>query len=388
MKKDLGFVITLGIILALIIPIFILGKGTGDFIAYWSAAHLFVSGGNPYNQAEMSSLQHQTNPERFTDESGIINAWNPPWLILILLPIGILPISFAVPAWVFCNTLIIGLSIIITWKLCMGEQRSRGIIYAFLTGFLFVETISYLIMGQVTSIVLLGIILSIWFIEHDMDFPAGIALFMTTIKPHIAYLFFVLVFVWIIQKHRWKVIIALILSAVISMSIFWIIIPNWLIDYIELIRNLPINIFYTSTLGSFLAYQTNLPIFRYLAVLLIFLIKPLLRIQTKEGWLTATNLALLLSVPLSPYGFNFDHIVLLPSLVQVIAWSSRHWLPRKTIVSIAVMLLVINIILAKLISISSLEYYWFFWVPLALLGIYLLAWKISHIPQRINVAIK
>src|SRR4030042_2704069 len=103
MKKDVFFVITLGILLAVSIPLFHPGKGEGDFLTYWSAAHLFVHGGNPYDQNEMYSLQQQSDPERYSDTNGLNTAWNPPWLILILLPIGILPFSIAVPAWIFCN---------------------------------------------------------------------------------------------------------------------------------------------------------------------------------------------------------------------------------------------------------------------------------------------
>jgi hypothetical protein len=381
MKKDLGFIIILGIILALIIPVFNWGKGTGDFMAYWSAAHLFATGGNPYSQAEMISLQHLIDPGRFSDENSLINTWNPPWLILLFLPIGVLPITIATPIWIFCNVLIIGLSLIITWKLCQGEQSSKGMIFVFLSSFLFVETISYLAIGQITSIVLLGIVLVNWYLRHDMDVLAGIALFLTTVKLHIVFFFIILILIWVIRNHRWKVIIAFTFSGIVSMVIFWIVIPNWLNDYIYLLLSLPISVFYTSTIGSFLSIELNSQIFRYSGILLILLIKPLLRVQQSDGWLTATNLALLVSMPLSPYGYNFDHIMLLISIVQIIAWASMKKIPKKNVLFISICLLGINFILAKMISIKAFPYYWFFWVPIALLGIYIYAWKISRFPS-------
>jgi hypothetical protein len=375
MKKDLFFIISLGIILTLIIPIFLRENGGGDFLAYWSAAHLFVNEGNPYSQAEMRQLQQQTSPDRFINNDGFINAWNPPWLILLLLPVGILPFSIAFPIWIFCNTFLIGLALLISWKLCVGDQRSWGILFVFLSGFLYVETISYLAIGQITSIVLLGIVLFIWFLDRDLDILAGVALLLTTIKPHISYFFLILVFIWIIQNRRWKVVIGFISVALISSVIFWVIIPRWLTDYISLLNNLPFNLLYTSTFSSLISDKFNISIFKYLPVLLIFLIKPLKQIIRREGWLTATNLALLVSIPLSPYGFNFDHVVLLPSLVQIIAWSSTNEIPRKYTYFIVVGLIVINLIIAKMLSINGLEYYWFFWIPIPLLGIYLLARK-------------
>jgi len=375
MKKDILFIVTLGIILAICIPLFNPGKGGVDLLAYWSAAHLFAHGGNPYDQAAMSTLESQTSPERFSDLGTLSNAWNPPWLILIMIPIGILPYYLAIPVWIFCNILLIGMSLLITWKLCMGNQKSRGILLVYLAGFLFVETLSYLAIGQITSVVLLGIVLSLWFFNHDMDALAGIALLLTTIKPHITYFFIILVFIWVIQNRRWKVIIAFLTAALISMLIFWIVIPGWLNNYILLINNLPYSQLYTSTLGSFISEKFNISIFKYSAVLLIFLVKPLLHLVKKEGWLTATNLALLISVPLSPYGFNFDHIVILPAFVQLIAWASSAELSRKVMVFLAVSIIAVDLIIGKLTSINGLEYYWFFWIPLALFVIFLITWK-------------
>ena len=385
MKKDLFFIVSLGIILTLIIPMFLREKGGGDFLAYWSAAHLFTDEGNPYNQAEMRQLQQQTSPDRFVNNDGFINAWNPPWLILILLPVGILPFSIAFPVWVFCNTFLIGLALLISWKLCVGDQRSWGIIFVFLTGFLCVDTISYLAIGQITSIVLLGIVLFIWFLDRNLDILAGIAILFATIKPHISYFFLIIVFIWIIQNRRWKVAIGLILAALISLAIFWVIIPSWLTDYISLLNNLPFNLLYTSTFASLISDKFNISIFKFLPILLIFLIKPLLQIIRREDWLTAANMVLLVSIPLSPYGFNFDHIVLLLSIVQIIAWSSKNEIPRKYTYFIFVGLVVINLIIAKMLSIDGLEYYWFFWIPIPLLGIYLFAWKTRNAYRKATI---
>jgi len=375
MKKDIFFIIALGIILSIGISFYNPWKGGGDFLAYWSAAHLFVHGGNPYNQAEMSSLQYQIDPERFSLSTGLINAWNPPWLILILLPIGLIPYAIAIPIWIFCNTFLIGMALIITWKLCIGDQKSRGILFVYLAGFLFVETLSYLAIGQITSLVLLGIVLFIWLLERDLDILAGIALLLTTIKPHISYFFFLLVFIWIIQNHRWKVFVGFCLTALISLVIFWILIPSWVKDYALLVSSLPYNSVYTSTLGNFISEKFNISIFNFSAVLLIFIVKPLLKLITKDGWLTTTNLALLSSIPLSPFGFNFDQIVILPAIVQIISWSSAHLVPRKSTIFVIISFIFFDLILLIMTSINGLEHYWFFWIPIALLGIYLTVWK-------------
>jgi hypothetical protein len=383
MRKNIVFLLVLGIFFTIAFSLFDLVKGGGDIIAYWSASHIFISGGNPYNQSEMGALQQITSPERFTNNSELINSWNPPWIILLLLPIGILPFSVASLVWIFINVFLIGSSLIITWRLCVGDKQSKGIIYVFLSSFLFVETISYLAIGQITSLVLLGIILVIWLINHELDFLAGMALLITTIKPHISFFFIILVFIWVIKKHRWKVLVGFISLALFSMGFFWLINPGWLNDYIHLLLILPYNQLYTSTVGSFTSENFNISIFKYSAILLIFLIKPLYEIIEKEGWLTTTNIALLSSLSLAPYGFNFDQIVLLPTIVQLIAWITTHELPKKSIIFVIVSLVLMDFLIIYMISIPGLENYWFFWIPIVMLGIYLITWKTRYVSTEI-----
>lgn len=378
MKNNLIFLCILGIIFAVSIPLIRSGGGEGDFLAYWSASHLFVTGGNAYDQAEMSALQYATSPETFIDNPIIKIAWNPPWLILLLIPIGLLPYSIAVPAWIFCNTLIVGLSLIVAWKLCGGESKSRGILWVFIAGFLFVETIVYLASGQITGLLLLGILLSIYCLERKWDYYAGIALLLTTIKPHLSYFAVLLILIYILKYRRWKVLIGLVCAALASAIVFWIITPGWVKDYATLVSDLPYNLLYTSTIGSFVSTKFNTNIFKYLAVLLLFLFKPLINSVEKEGWLSSTNQALLLSLPISPFGFNFDQILILPSIVQIIYWSASHQLTRKTTLIIALSLVFVNLLIAKLTSINELEQYWFFWIPFAVLGIFLFAKHAKH----------
>ena len=382
MKKDLLFIITLGIILAIFIPLFSPDKGRVDLLAYWSAAHIYASGGNPYSQAEMGQLERQTDPERFAKSDILSNAWSPPWLILIMLPVGVLPYTIAIPVWIFCNTLLIGVSLLLTWKICVGNRPSRGILVVYLAGFLFVETLTYLAIGQITSLVLLGIVLGIWLLDRNLDFLAGIAFLLTTIKPHISYFFLLLAFIWVIQNRRWKVLVGFLISALISMLVFWITNPDWIIDYLTLLNNLPFSRLYLSTLGDFMSVKFKLSIFNYSALLLVFLVKPLLQLLKAEGWMTATNLALLISIPLSPYGFNFDHVVILPAFVQLIAWASSDELPRKAIVFLAASLALIELIVGKMAMINGLEYFWFFWIPLAILAVFVIVWKMRYAPQK------
>jgi hypothetical protein len=374
----------LGILLPVFIHFYKPGAGQGDFLAYWSASHLLISGGNPYAHSSISALEQSTTPEIISQGEVFLNAWNPPWLLLILAPLGFLSYPIAALVWIFCNTFFIGLALIISWHMCEGIQPSRGILVVFLAGFLFGETISYLAIGQITALVLLGMLLFIWWQDHHSDLLAGAVLLLVTIKPQISYFFLLIVLIWVVRNHRWKVIEGFVIVALSSLFIFGIIDPSWVNDYITLLNNMPYSLIYTSTIGSFLASIFHVKIFYLSAIVLLFFIKPILRILEKDGWFTTMNIVLLLSLPLSPFGFNFDQIVILPSIVQIIAWLWNHKIPTKTTTLIIGCLALFYAFVLAMLSINGLEYYWFFIIPIIFLPIYLFTWKTSQRPQKLS----
>jgi hypothetical protein len=99
-------------------------------------------------------------------------------------------------------------------------------------------------------------------------------------------------------------------------------------SYIRLLSSFPIQGFVTTTLGGFISVEYEIKIFRFVGLLLFPLIFPLLKLIEREGWLPAINIALLVSIPLSFYGFCFDEIMLLPAIGQMVFWVVRKELPR------------------------------------------------------------
>jgi hypothetical protein len=375
MKKDILFICVLGIIFSVSIQLRTPNSHVSDFLAYWSASHLLITGSSPYDHTALSALEQSINPDLASQGEAFLNTWNPPWLILIFTPFGLMPYKIAELVWTFFNTVLIGLALIISWQMSSKASSSRGILYVFLACYIFGETISYLVIGQITSLVLIGMVLSIFLIDHHLDLLAGFALLLSTIKPQVSYFFLIIMLIWIIQNRRWQIIEGLAIAASSTLIIFWIVNPGWVTDYIILIKSMPYYAIYTSTIGSFMASLFNIRIFYVMAIILIFLIKPILIILKRDGWLTAMNISIIISLPLSPFGFNFDQILILPSIVQIIAWLSTNQLSKKITRIILGCLASFYLLVYWLLSINRLEYYWFFIVPIAFLPIYIISWK-------------
>jgi hypothetical protein len=382
MKNQIIAVLLLSVIISVLVPFLTPGKGQADFKAYWAAAAVIVRGGNPYDPNDMLAIQQEVVAGQEGNTNLVLNAWNPPWLILLMVPLGWLPFNLAAGIWMFINLLFLGIMLILTWDMLIIQNGDRGFPIVLVVGYFFIPTIILISMGQISSLVLLGIILGLRWIQKTQDWLAGSALLLTTIKPHLSYFLLLLIFVWVVQNRRWKIIGGMAVAALLSLGIFFILLPGWPGDYITLIRSMPYTQIYTSTVGSLMAAVFGIKLFYLSAVLILFLIRPLLNLVRSEGWLVPANFSLLVGIPLSPFGFLFDQILLLPAIIQIIAWIWSKELRGVEAIVIAGCTILVNIGVLMLVTLEEPKYYyWFVWAPLALLVIYFIAWKIRYVRQ-------
>jgi len=381
MKNQIIAILVLSLLLSVLIPILAPEKGQADFKAYWSTAALFVHGGNPYNPNEMLEIQNEAAGLQEGTEA-VLNAWNPPWLILLLAPLGFLSFHLAIKVWLFINLLMIGNALILTWDLYSVRNDIRGFQYIMLASFFYIPTIFTIAMGQISGLVLVGIILCLSWLNKNQDWFSGAALLVTMIKPHLSYFFILLVLVWIIKNRRWKIIGGMVSFAAVTTLIFSIILPDWPKDYFSLILSMPFTQIYTSTVGSFMDVIFGTKLFYFSAVIVLFLLNPVHALTRSEEWLVPANFSLLIGVPFSPYGFLFDQIVLLPSIIHIIVWIRTKQIRGINALLISLSLMLINVGLLVLATAQGGQgYFMFTWAPLVLLVTYFLAWKIKSEPS-------
>ena len=158
-------VVALGaVVLHRVLPRYRYGlTGTCDWVEYWSAARLLWSGQDPYDPDAMLRIQRSVGSELL----GPILMWNPPWLLLRLSPVLFPPFPVSALAWV-------GLNIAL---LLAGALLARGAIPA---GTRLEPRAAWL--------------------------AAGLFLALTSVKPHVVYLLWIVAAWWVVVRGRWSVV--------------------------------------------------------------------------------------------------------------------------------------------------------------------------------------
>jgi len=149
------------------------GMGDEDLVVYWSAARLLAQRQNPYDSAALRGLQQQVRPQRAVGEEQGFASWNPPWLLLVLLPLGMLPLDLAVPVWAVTNIALIAVASLLAWRLAGGKGDRTGTLMTLASGWLFGATLWTIHIGQVSGLLLLGLVLGSWWLSRGQDSRAG-----------------------------------------------------------------------------------------------------------------------------------------------------------------------------------------------------------------------
>ena len=346
--------------------------GTTDLVAYWTAGQLMRAGDSPYDSEKLYQLQRHLGSRDTTPTS----VWNPPWLLLWIFPLLLAPFPLAALIWLALNFGLILACGTLIWRTLAGPSAARQIGIAWMATVAFLPALFTLRMGQISSIVLLGVVGFLYFASQDRDFLAGSCLALTTIKPHVVYLLWIPAAWWIIDGRRWKVAAgaaSLLLPSIGLLMLKW---PAAVMGYQTVLRHPPVS-YAAPTAGTVLRLLafggTEGTQFLPSLVVGLSVLGYLLIGRPALNWKTAMSPRLLLSVSTAVYGWSFDYIVLLVRYIQIIIWlieghpvAMRH----KSTVLASLALIGAVMVVQNLLKMNDVA---FFWMPWALGMVYLYA---------------
>lgn len=283
-----------------------------DFLEYWAAARLELSGGDPYSPAAMGELERENGLGRKKP----LMMWNPPWALPLVAPLAFLDLATARMLglmFTFASLAICGDWL---WSFYGGPQQRRLIATALV--FLFAPTLLELASGQMSILVLVGITCFLALQQRRAWLPAGASLLLVACKPHLVVVIWLALSTWILAGRRWRLFWGAVLAFGVALGIAVAINPQSLVHYWVGWRSHTMLALYAPPLGGLLRVWLGWR--RYWLQFVPTLIGILwwAKWQRARGvdWRRDISILLLVSLCASPYGWPFDQIVLLPALVQ------------------------------------------------------------------------
>lgn len=343
-----------------------------DFIEYWTATRLLLHGGNPYAPDELFAAQRALG----WTEAGPLLMWNPPWTLSLTLPFGLLDYETAQFLWFLTHVMILFVGGRILWKVYEGDPRkSRPPLLAVLT---FAPGYFAVLLGQIGPLVLLGLIGFLASIKRNAWGWAGASLAVTTIKPHLLYLLWLALLVWIFRERRWRPALAF-LGVTMGLAALPLLFNHDIyFQYFHLLEGdggvRPLE-WATPALGTVLAqiFEISGTWIRWLPGVIssVWVLWYAARRDRAWNWTVELPLVLLVSIATASFAWTFDHVVLLPAVVQGAVWVSQSAAtPKRAII------LGVHIILAVLLVSMKLfvrNDFWYFWAAPAYLLFFLYA---------------
>jgi len=349
-----------------------------DYVEYWAAGQLNLSGGNPYNPNQLSPLQLSTGKNFAVP----VMMYNPPWLLILAMPFGSLDYPLSRTLWLILFVCIIFYCSDTLWRIYGGSQRGRYL--SWLIGFTFIPVLEALKTGQASPLTLLGVTGFLLFQNRNKDFWAGIFISFLIVKPHLLYIVGLAVLIWSIQRKRWMILLGIITSLFVGTFISWIINPSVINQYFFAIQNYPPYDWATPTIGGILRliFGQEYVWLQLIAPILgvIWFVSYWWKKNQSWNWLNETPLLILVSVFTAAFGWSSDQIVSLVAIIQIGVLVLSYQCNRYTVLITIVYLLIEGLILLVLGNALML-----WWLAPSLLLWYIWASRILKNPQSYNL---
>lgn len=369
----LGVLILCLVVLLVMPPVLPPRIGQIDFPAYWSASYLLLRGENFGDPTRLLEIEKTltTWPETYP-----MVTWNPPWLLVVLLPYTFVPFERAAWWWMLTNITLVSLSAVMLWQTqTTTVSARRWVQWAPVWAFAFAPTLTALIAGQVNLMVLAGIAGYLFFRQRQQYGWSGILLALTMVKPHLVYLTVPLVLYVELQQRHWRVLAGFLGTLGMLTLVVFLRRPTFLFDYAMAVEGGRLFGYVTPTLGGILALLSGWDGWKVSgAALLPLTIWYTHRVKTFNVP-RLVEVTLMMSIITAPFGWSYDFVILLVPLFAIFGWMAEGTLARNQVILIGGLMVLADALIFYQRVASPPESY-FFWIPLVIAGFY--AWILAR----------
>ena len=322
------------VMLSIALAIFAYLSGGEDFGVYYTAGHIYLQGGNPYDYSQLS--------KEIVSSTGELN--NPfyyaPWFIWFILPFSILPYSIARVLWALINFALWFFSLFNLEKI-MGyppKNWRRWGMYLLVTSVFAWSTWGF---EQVGILILFMFTLVLLFAERSNWDAAGILLALLLFKPNITGLPVAGILLWFILRGNWRPVLVAggTLGAMLLISVLFS--PNWYLALLQPDKLIGLSHTLDSSGGIEIArYNTTLLDFLaaysitgtaagviYAITIVLGAIAAALALYYSTTALQVAALFLLVNFAVIPYALFYDY----PALVLTLFYANSSMLQKRSL---------------------------------------------------------
>jgi len=280
----------------------------------------------------------------------------PPWYALSTFYLGLLPIKQAALLWFEINLLLVFLSI---WFLTDGWNGRLRLI-AFPLGLFFYPVIGALSVGQNVFPVLLGGSMLVYALKKENVALLTLGSVLVTYKPHIGALMLLSVLVWSIAGRNdfgRRATRSILMAGAFLIIIGFLADPAWHIRYPQMLLGITSVNYGSESSGALCSNCTSLPVLfsrwffnetlltaaliAFVMLVVLFVLTVQARSKFSKEPVLLLNMALMATLLVSPYLFNYDFVLLLipfavlldgrPGVAQIIVVALCYLVPSLAI---------------------------------------------------------
>ncbi len=352
-----------------------------DFVQFWAGGKLNLQGENPFDPQKVEQLQIASSGQA-SGTYTISIMLNPPWTISLVMPFGMFDYPSGRLVWLIFSTLLLVISSQLLWRIYSGNPKQRWL--ALLVVFIFAPTTSVLEVGQIAPMLLFGLTGFLYFAtSRQNDWLAGAFIALTSIKPQVAFIFWIALLFWVIKQRRWLILISAAITILLLTLIAMIYNPHIVQQYLIMLQTYRISDWANPTIGAYLRFfwfGTDKFWLQFLPSVfgVLWFLYYWYNHNKSWNWVDELPILLLVSQIISPYTWTYDQAILIPVIIQVAIWMLRGWKRWSTLI-LSMVFLGINVL--DLILHMRLSDFWFIWLAPALL-IWFLIIRWQYTPQK------
>jgi hypothetical protein len=347
--------------------------GTIDFIQYWSAHKLLLSGQNPYNP----SLLYRVELEEGLSDRDPIMMWNPPWLVTLLTPVLSFNFLTSSAIWFTTNLVFITLTGLLVQAAYMERLQRDPLVLVAMS--LFMPHFSALYYGQLGLFFALCVGVFLLGARKCNSAVMGLSLVPFTVKPHLFYLVVIYLAYWIYRERRWRIVLWFAFGFGLLLLATAVQFPHAIQEWLAALKHPPTQ-WVVPTLVGILRYTffrltgevPAWPLFVVPGCAAFGLVAWLSTRRSAPNLLCELPAVLALSLFSAPYGWLHDQALLVVVPVGLIALCEPVLVTQRTRPVVFGILMLIQVLAMAQTVLGLRHHHNYFWMSIALGGIWVL----------------